>query len=281
MAKKKGVKIVRKLSHRRKISMRSEKEIAMNFATKVHEKFERLVKASVLFGSQAKGTSQSTSDIDIILIIDDASTNWDLELIAWYREELGKLVQSLDYGKDLHVNTIKLTSWWQDMLHGDPVVLNILRFGEPLIDIGGFFTPLKALLEKGRITPTPEAIYVALQRAPTHLVRSKVAEMGAVEGIYWTMVDSAQAALIAAGKMPPSPEHIPGMLKETFADSGMLKVGYVNAFSDIYRLHKDISHGKITNVRGAEIDRWQEIAEKFLSEMTRIINNLIDLKKQK
>jgi len=272
MKKKSAKKISKKLVN--------EKDMAMEFAVKVQEKFDRLVKASILFGSQTKENSTPKSDIDIILILDDASVEWDLELIAWYREELGKLISAKDYGKELHINTIKITTWWQDLIHGDPVVMNILRYGEPLIDLGGFFTPLKFLLEKGRIRSTPEAAFVALQRAPTHLLRSKQAEMGAIEGIYWTMVDSAQAALITAGKTPPSPEHIPELLRETFVDTGMLQSGYARAFEDIFNMHKNISHGKITEVKGAEIDRWQEIAEKFMLEMTTLVSRLLDLKKE-
>lgn len=270
-------KVVKKSSG---IKFRTEKEVAMDFAAKLHEKFDRVIKASVLFGSQAKGTATASSDIDIILIIDDASINWDLELIAWYREELGKLITSLDYGRELHVNTIKLTTWWQDLMHGDAVVINILRYGEALIDMGGFFNPLKALLLQGKIYPTPEAIYNALQRAPTHLARSRVAELGAIEGVYWCMIDSAQAALMTAGKLPPSPEHIPEMLIENFVDSGMLKMNYVKALRDIYSIHKKISHGEIQNLKGEDIDYWQETADKFLLETTRIIDSLIENKRK-
>lgn len=258
-----------------------EKDVAMDFALKVHKKFERLVKASILFGSEAKNVAGASSDIDIILVVDDASVAWDIELIAWYREELGKLITSSKYGKELHVNTIKLTTWWQDLIHGDPVVLNILRYGQPLVDMGGFFTPIKFLLEKGKIHSSPEAAFVALQRAPTHLVRSKMSEMGAIEGVYWTMVDSAQAALIVAGKTPPSPEHISESLKEAFVDTGMLSMGYVRAFNDLFALHKNISHNKVTEVKGADIDKWQEIAEKFMMEMTSLVNKLLDIKKKK
>jgi len=146
-----------------------------------------------------------------------------------------------------------------------------------LID-SGFFNPLKALLLKGKIKSTPEAVYAALQRAPGHIARSKSAEMSAIEGAYWAMIDSAQAALMTAGKMPPSPEHIPQMLREVFVDSGMLKMNYVRALQDLYSLHKAIAHGQVRNIKGQEIDEWQEIAEKFLGEMIRIVDNLIESK---
>lgn len=269
-AKSSGKEIV----HRK---MQNDKDIAMDFAAKVHMKFDRLVKASVLFGSKAtsKNSSVEGSDIDIMLIVDDAAVDWDLELISWYREELAKLIANQKYSRELHINTVKLTTWWEDMLHGDPVVINILRYGEALID-SGFFNPLKALLLKGKVKSTPEAVYAALQRAPGHIARSKSAEMGAIEGAYWAMIDSAQAALMTAGKMPPSPEHIPAMLRESFVDSGMLKMNYVKALQDLYSLHKAIAHGQVRHIKGQEIDEWQEIAEKFLGEMIRIVDSLLE-----
>jgi len=259
-------------------SFDTEKELAMDLASKVHRKFSNIIKASILFGSQAKNSAVSGSDIDIIFIIDDASINWDLELISWYREELGKIISKEEYSQQFHINTIKLTTWWQDLLHGDPVVINILRYGEALIDIGGFFNPIKALLLQGKIRSTPEAVYAALQRAPQHIARSKMAELNAIEGAYWAMIDSAQAALITAGKIPPSPEHIPGMLKETFVDNKMLKMDAVRAIKDLYALHKTIAHKEISDIKGVEIDKWQETAESFLSDMIKIIDSLLEKK---
>jgi predicted nucleotidyltransferase/uncharacterized protein (UPF0332 family) len=274
MSKKK--RIITRKPTASQLSLRDERDIAMGFAASVHKKFDSLIKATVLFGSQAKKTATASSDIDIFIIVDDASVNWDLELVAWYREELGKLVSQNNFANDLHINTIKLTTWWQDLLHGDPVVLNMLRYGEALIDVAGFFKPLKALLLQGRMKSTPEAVYTALQRAPAHLARSKAAEMGAIEGVYWTIIDSAQAALMTAGQLPPSPEHIPRMLKEIFVDRNAIKMDFVHWANDIYALHKGISHGQVLNIKGADIDMWQQRAEIFLRKMTDLIDSLIE-----
>ncbi len=269
---------VQKRQESSKVPLKNEHDIAMDFAIRVHRKFGDMVKATVLFGSQAKNTATPESDIDIVIIIDDATIKWDLELVSWYREELANLISSCGYNKELHINTIKITTWWQDLMYGDPVVLNILRYGEALVDLGGFFNPVKALLIDGKIRSTPEAVYAALQRAPEHLVRSRLAVQGAIEGIYWTLVDSSQAALITAGKMPPSPEHIPEYLKDTFVDTDMLKMDQVRFFNDIFSLHKSISHGNSHDIRGSEIDKWQVQAEKFLGQMTDIINKILEYK---
>ena len=252
----------------------NEQDIAMDFAQKAAQKFDKLIKSIVLFGSTIKQTRSSNSDIDIIIIIDDASIKFDQELVAWYREELGKLIKANPYKKELHINTVKLTTWWQDLLRGDPVVINIIRYGEAMIDFGGFFNPLRVLLHDGKIKSTPEAIYTALQRAPQHILRSKQAEMGAVEGVYWAMVDSAHALLMAAKITPPSPEHIPIMLKERFVDKGMLKMKYVVWYRDLYVFHRKIIHGDVNDIQGVELDDWQGKAEEFVRVMAELINKI-------
>jgi predicted nucleotidyltransferase/uncharacterized protein (UPF0332 family) len=257
------------------LQLKTETDIAMDFAVKVYKKFNKIVKSIVLFGSTTKQNVTPGSDIDVMILIDDTSVKWDQELIAWYREELEKTIQESPYKKELHINTVKLSTWWEDLMKGDPVILNILRYGEAMIDAGGFFNPLKELLLQGKIKSTPEAIYSCLQRAPLHFARSKASELGAIEGLYWTMVDSAHAALIAANVSPPSPEHIPGELKENFVNSGKLKMKYVDWFRDLNLLHKKVVHGEITDLKGIEIDDWQNKTEDFLRTMAQLVNELV------
>ena len=257
------------------LNLKTEKDIAMDFAVKVYKKFDKIVKSVVLFGSAAKKTLTKGSDIDIIVILDDATINWNQELIAWYREELEKIIQANPYKNELHINTVKLTTWWDDLMRGEPIILNILRYGEAMVDFAGFFNPLKHLLIQGKIRPTPEAIYNCLERAPEHFGRSKLAEMGAIEGLYWAMVDSAHGALIAARVSPPSPEHIPGALKQTFVDKGLLKMKYVMWFRDLAELHKRIEHDELTSLKGIELDEWQQKTEEFMGLMVQLVKQII------
>jgi len=261
------------------LSIAGERDIAADFANKVYEKFDQMIKSIVLFGSSAKQTATADSDIDIIVIIDDVSVKWDSELIAWYREELGKLIKINPYAKALHINTVKLTSWWDDMMKGDPVVLNVLRYGDALIDFGGFFNPLRVLLKEGKIRSTPESIYTLLQRAPGHLTRAKQSMLAVVDGLYWTMVDSAHAALIAADVQPSSPENIPDVLIETFVKKKRLNKKYVSYYAEIHAVAKEIVHGSLTHVRGKDLDDWFQKADLFLGEMAGLVDRLIDEKK--
>jgi len=249
-------------------------DVAYDYAAKVYQKFREVIKSIILFGSTAKEVQKEKSDIDIIILVDDVLIKWDQELIAWYREELGKLTSSLKYPKRLHVNTVTLSTFWNEILVGEPVVINVIRYGVPLIDFGGFFEPLKVLLARGRIKPSPEAIYNALRRAPIHISRSKSYLVGAIDALYWAMVDSAHAALMSAKQVPPSPEHIGAMLNHIFVKKGMLNSKYIDWYNEIYALAHHISHGEITKVSGKFIEMYQERTDKFIGEMANLVKEL-------
>jgi len=253
----------------------SDKEIAYDFAVKAYGKFNKLIKSIILFGSSVKQTATAKSDIDIIVLLDDCTIQWDEELVAWYREELGKVIKDNPYKKSLHINTIRLSTWWADLIRGDAVIINVIRYGEALVDFGGFFNPLKVLLQQGKIKSTPEAIYTALQRAPAHMARSKAALLGVIEGLYWAMVDSAHAALISAKQVPPSPEHITEMIKTQFADNKLLNQKYVGWYKKMYVLAHKIMHGSITEISGKEIDLWRARTDDFAGEMAKLVGKFI------
>ncbi len=278
-SKKKSISTKRKSKVKLKniptLILKNPHDIGMDFATKVYEKFNKIIKSIILFGSTVKKTRTQGSDIDIVIVIDDASIKWDQELIAWYREELDKILKTNPYHGELHINTIKLSTWWEDLMRGDPVILNIIRNGESMIDFAGFFEPLKFLLLQGKIKSTPEAVYNCLQRAPIHIARSKASELNAIEGLYWAMVDSAHAALIAKNISPPSPEHVPVDLRENFVNTKKLKMKYVIWYKDLLMLHKRIAHGEIRDLKGVEIDDWQAKTEEFLEVMARLVKEII------
>ena len=49
--------------------------------------------------------------------------------------------------------------------------------------------------------------------------------------------------------------------------------------TDLYLIHKGIMHNEIKLIKGSEIESWQNTAQVFLDEMTRIIDNLIESRK--
>ena len=256
------------------LKLAKDSDIASDFANKVYKRIGKVIKSIILFGSAAKGISAPKSDIDIVIIIDDAAIQWDTELIAWYREELGKIISNNPYIRPLHINTVRLTTWWSEMIRGEPVVLNIIRWGVPLIDFGGFFNPLKALLIQGKLKGTPEMIYITLGRAPAHMARAKASLLNALEALYWAFVDSSHSALIAAKQSPPSPEHIPALLRESLVEKGHLKQKYLDWYRDIYTLTHKILRGELTDIQGNEIQLCRDRADEYIREMAIVTKKL-------
>ncbi|MCD4759780.1 nucleotidyltransferase domain-containing protein [archaeon] len=250
-------------------------DTAMDFAVKAYKKLQEVIKSIVLFGSAAKDETKKGSDIDILIIVDDCSMQWDQELIAWYREELGKLIDKQKYSEKLHINTVTLSTYWEDVREGEPAAINIIRYGQSLIDYGGFFDPLKALLAKGRIRPSPEAIFTTLKRAPLHISRARFDIANSIEHLYWAMVDAAHAALMARHQVPPSPEHIPEMLEQLFVSKKQLHPKYIKWYKELYELAHDIVHGNVKSLTGKEIDETMARTIEFEKAMRQITSRLI------
>lgn len=249
-------------------------DIAYEFATKTYKQFKNIIRSVALFGSVSKNEQNKDSDIDIIVIVDDAYVKWDLELVSWYREELAKLIEHEKHGKRLHVNTITLTTFWERLINGEPVVINVLRYAQPLIDPGNFLSPLKALLINGRIRPTKEAINTVINRAPQHITRSKYHILKSLEDLYWAMVDSAHGALMRAKQTPPSPEHIPELLTNVFVNKNLLDVKYVDWFKEMYAIAHHLGSGNIVDISGRHIQMYRDRTEDFVNQMTYLIKEI-------
>jgi len=260
-------------------SVSQDKEIAMDFASKAYQKFRDIIKAIAMFGSVTKEKATEKSDIDIVIVIDDCTVNWDDELIAWYREELAKLIAAKKYKKELHVNTVTLTAFWEEVRAGEPLIINVLRYGETLIDVGGFFDPIKVLLAKGKIRPTPEAIYTTMYRSGQHLGRANTNILNSVEGFYWAMVDASHAALMALNVIPPSPEHLAELLEENIVNSGLLDKGMVNFYEETRQKAKKVLHADINKISGKELEEMQRKSEEFVLKLNEITKTLIRNKK--
>ncbi|MBS3146294.1 nucleotidyltransferase domain-containing protein [Candidatus Woesearchaeota archaeon] len=261
----------------KKEGLSDEYNVAYDFAIKVYRRFNDVIKSIVLFGSAAKNEMKKGSDIDLIIIIDDCTIVWDQTLIAWYRQELTKIVAAQKYRERLHINTVQMTIFWEQVRNGSPLIINVIRYGQPLIDYGGFFEPLKVLLARGKIRPSVEATYQSLRTAPMHIARAKLNVLGAIENLYWSMVDSSHAALMALKQVPPSPEHISEMLIEVFVKQRKLDKKYVEYYNQVYNLYHNINRGNINSISGKEVDEHIDKAIEF----ERVLRNLtIDAVKQ-
>ena len=184
------------------------------------------------------------------------------------------MIAQQHYKDKLHVNTVTLSVFWEEIKIGEPLMINVLRYGEVLVDIGGFFEPLKVLLAKGKIKPTPEAVFNKMESAEIHLSRSKGLLLNVVEGFYWAMVDASHAVLMAEKIIPPSPEMLYELLDQYYVSNKRIDKKYLEWFKEIQTIAKRINHGEIRVLDSRTIEDMHIKSEKFvatLRELTKIL----------
>ena len=248
---------------------REELGIAYQFARRMHKEFGDFLKAIVLFGSTARRTPGAHGDVDILAIVDDVTITPSEELVGAYRIIVEKLVT--DISTRLHVTTVKLSTFWEYIRAGDPIGMNILRDGVALLDTG-FFDPLRALLVRGRIRPSEEAVWTYFARAPRTLHNAKWHVLQAVVDMYWAVIDAAHAALMAAGETPPSPDHVAALLEEKLIKPNHLHKKYAATVTKLYDLQKKITYRELREIRGEHLDSLMKEAQEFVEKIDELIN---------
>ncbi|HIG98044.1 TPA: hypothetical protein HA231_01315 [Candidatus Woesearchaeota archaeon] len=257
---------------------RDELGTAYEFAKRMHAEFGDFLKAVVLFGSTAKHTVSKRGDIDILVVVDDVTVMQTQELIEAYRIIVEKVVTEVS--TRLHVTTVKLTTFWEYIRAGDPIGMNILRDGVALLDTG-FFDPLRALLMRGRIRPSEEAVWTYFARAPRTIHNAKWHVLQAVIDLYWAVIDAAHAALMMTGATPPSPDHVAAMLEEKLIGPNRLHRKYAATVNKFYTLQKKIMYRQIRDIKGSHLDVLFTEAHDFVEKIDELINRQFRTKKPK
>ncbi len=249
-----------------------KRKIAMEFATELVKKFKGFVKTVVLVGSVAKELAKKTSDIDLVVIVDNVSTKVDKAFLTFYRMELAKMLAKHPHRDKLHITTLTLSSVWESLRDGEPAMINFLRAGIPLIDELNFFEPMQFLLRWGKIRPSEEAIQNAIARAPYHLKQAKFKLFSIVEDLYWAMVDSAHAILMHYKYTPPSPEDIPKYLRKLMnKNKRVVSEDDIKLYNRVRRLMKRISHIEVHDLDMAELGKLRKEVTKFVKKAEKIV----------
>ncbi len=245
----------------------SDLDLAYQFAKDIHKEFKTFIRAIILFGSTARQKHKG-HDIDIMLVIDDLSMQLTKELIQTYRIITEQVIARVSV--KLHVTTLRLTSFWEYVRSGDPVIINVLRDGFAILDTG-FFDPLQALLYQGRIRPTPESMWSYFEKAPVTLQNANWHIMQGTLDLYWAVVDAAHAALMKLNQIPPSPQHVADLLDEVMVKKNLLDKRYSHTMREFYHLSKMITHGNVQHITGSQYDKYSREAKEFVDEMERFL----------
>lgn len=246
-------------------------EKARQFAKLLYKEFGTFIKGIILFGSSLKQPAGLKKDIDILVILDDVSVKFSKPLVETYRVISQKIISDVDPTR-LHIQSMKFTSFWEYVRNGDPVAINILRNGLALVD-SGFFDPLQSLLDQGRIRPSKESIYTYFTMAPASLTRANQHLLTAGVDLYWAAIDSAHAALMKIGEIPPTPSHVADMLERKLIAKKQVAKKYATTMRKLYLLFKRITHRELKNLSGEEYDKYKKMTIDFVEAMKKYIEH--------
>ncbi len=238
-----------------------------DYVAEVTKKFGTFIKAVAVFGSFARKKKEG-SDIDIMVIVDDSFAPLDKALYVAFQAEMTRL--SARYPK-FHVTTVTISQFWDSARRGDPLVIQVLRDGVALVDMG-FFAPLKRLLIQGKIKPTEEAISATLSRAFFNINGYNNALLAAANALYWAAVEAAHAGIMRYGKVPGSPWEVAQLLRDTLAKDGVITMEDVRVYEEVFGLEKGISRGEITHVEPGKLDELHRKVVEFVTKIDTWVN---------
>ncbi|MBU1622796.1 MAG: nucleotidyltransferase domain-containing protein [Nanoarchaeota archaeon] len=242
--------------------------MVQKFADSLQKEFGEFLMGVVAFGSKVRREASKRSDIDVLVVTNDATFQLSQALIETYRIVVNKIIS--ETSDKLHVTSMTFTSFWEYAKAGDPVVVNILRDGIAIYD-SGFFDPLQRLLKNGRIRPSEESVWRYFGRAPKTLVNSRWHILQATLDLYWAVIDSAHAALMRKNEVPPTPDHVADLLEKVYVEHKQLEKKYILTMRKFYKLSKMITHREIEKISGAEFEQYYREADDFVKRMKRLI----------
>jgi predicted nucleotidyltransferase len=241
----------------------------------VLRKFEKYVTSYILCGSLVRGDAKKTSDVDVFIVIDDTDVKRmpRLELKEKLRGIIYSYImeaQELAGVKNiLNVQVYILTEFWESVKDAHPVMFTMIRDGVPLYD-RSIFLPWKLLLKMGKIKPSPEAIDMFMSMGDKLGEGIKRRLLDIVMGdLYWGVLTPSQALLMLYGLPPPTTKEVVGEMKRVFYDKEkMLEKKYIDILEEIViTYYKGYEHGKIKEVKGADVDRLLKDAEDYMKRL--------------
>jgi uncharacterized protein (UPF0332 family) len=248
-----------KLSERRYITIKS-------FSEGVLKKYNNLIN-SILVKKQSKTGEAASETVDIILFIDDLNniiTNQQSEIIR------SDALESAYSNKTPDKITIKsevilASELWAGIKSNNAETLEILREGIVFHD-NGFLSPLQDLLLTGKIRPSKESQNIYFVKAENSIKSSTTNVSKAVLDLYWAVIDTAHAAVMAAGITPPSPKELAETFRKELVMRNLIHKRCADIIEEFYNIAKKIMHKEIFEITGKEFDKYLNDAQFFIRE---------------
>ena len=125
----------KKMSEKKEKIRKAKLACAEKFKEEVLKKYQKMVKAVVLFGSVVRGDFTEKSDVDMLVIIDDVMARMSEGQKEQFDDEIRNIA------KKIHEDVVVQPAWtlsefWDMARIGHPLLFTIVRDGWALYDKG-------------------------------------------------------------------------------------------------------------------------------------------------
>ncbi|MEM1988296.1 MAG: nucleotidyltransferase domain-containing protein [Candidatus Woesearchaeota archaeon] len=240
---------------------------AYDFASEAFEKFPNTISNISIFGSVARG-EENYNDIDILILIDDLNNILTEAFVDEYRKSLEDIANKYE---KFHITTTRLSKFWNLVINGDPVMINIVRECIILYDTK-VMAMFKRLLYQGMLKPTPEAIANQLNKAKIELDSVKNKAITNLVDLYWALIDSLQALIMYYGKLPPDPANLAKTLEELRKEhkNFIISKEDIEFYNTVYDLTKRVMHRQKRWIEHTLIQEIQEKTENIINKIEKL-----------
>ncbi len=242
------------------------------------ERFGNLIVSIAAYGSTVTYNYSQASDIDLLIIFDDTQEGSisKTELI----QQLEHFVKSSSDEFEIDAKIFGLTDIWKRIKDADPITYNVIKNSVPVMD-RYLLKPIKALIEKGQIAPSAEAIKRIIDKAPRLINKVEATKVySVVEDLYTAIIESAQAVLMSLGKPPPVPLELPGATRRYLLEINLVDEDYASVLEEIIQLRKKVEHKQLHYISGKELDEWIKKTKNFINTTHEAIIKIETLKRK-
>ncbi|MFB6231531.1 MAG: HEPN domain-containing protein [Salinibacter sp.] len=237
------------------------------------ERLHRLI----LYGSHARGDATEYSDIDVLVVLNEAPDSSD-------RERAHEVMHTLREEYDAHVSPL-VTSRERFDTYNQPLYRNVREEGELLVPPNN---PEAESAFHHHTYPSktgPRGMQEATEDA---LTRARNNPDGAwrdfeaggynrtVSGAYCAMLYAARAALNEAGKAPKSHQGVQHQLWETYVRDGPLDATYHRLLSEAEGERLDADCERTPSFSAEEAEQWIARAEDFVDTVEAMLLDAAD-----
>ncbi|MDY6771344.1 MAG: nucleotidyltransferase domain-containing protein [Candidatus Nanohaloarchaea archaeon] len=270
-----------KLQEAREKSRERRIEKVEEFADLLVDKLGDKVMCVAVYGSVPEGRHTHESDIDTFVVLDD--TKLDKGVSSDAKDKIRKKVTKLAKETDDRI-TIQyfsfLTEFWDSVSKGEPLIVAVLRKGEPVYDVG-IFMPAKRMLERGDISSSKEAVKKRLKMAGAGMKKAQKRLRSSIpHNLEQAMANAGQAPIMLTGKTPPNKEDVADALEELFVENDMLDEKYVDIAKELHEFN-DVAEKHPDEVSGQDVEEHMEKADDFIRRMHKLVSELGSRRKVK